>query len=110
MALTGSAAAHRFDLLTVLEHEYGHALGLNDLGGTATGALMSGTLTTGVRILPSTRDVTVRAAPVIQAPVVTLDKARPDPFRRKRVSPLPSRRPRPRYRPWPARCATAPSP
>ena len=68
-ALSGSQAAGEFDLLTVLEHEYGHALGIADLPGNGLpGALMDTTLTTGVRIMPSAADLTV--PPVLTAPVV----------------------------------------
>ena len=70
-ALPGSEAAGEFDLLTVLEHEYGHALGISDLpSGGVPGALMDTTLTTGVRIMPSAKDLTVLTATT--APVVTL--------------------------------------
>ena len=75
VALTGTDAASHFDLLTVLEHEYGHALGLDDLtDGSVPGALMSTSLMTGMRIMPSAKDLTeivTQAAPV--APVVTLN-------------------------------------
>ncbi len=45
-ALSGSAAAGKFDLLTVLEHELGHVLGLPDDDGTG---LMAEKLATGPR-------------------------------------------------------------
>lgn len=47
------------DLLTVLMHEMGHCLGLDDLDPAADPSdLMTETLATGVRRLPSTRDIT----------------------------------------------------
>jgi murein DD-endopeptidase MepM/ murein hydrolase activator NlpD len=49
-ASTGSAAAGKMDLLTVVEHELGHELGLNDLDPAAhPGDLMASTLPTGTR-------------------------------------------------------------
>src|SRR5581483_10488959 len=74
VALTGSDAAQHFDLLTVLEHEYGHVLGLPDIpDGVVAGALMNTSLTEGVRILPSTKDLDTPPAIVTPvAPVVTL--------------------------------------
>lgn len=52
------AATGREDLLTVLMHELGHVLGLNDLDPTAfPNDLMAETLATGVRRLPSAQDV-----------------------------------------------------
>ena len=71
VAVGGTGASHRFDLVTVLEHEYGHALGLGDLpDGAVPGALMTLSLAEGVRILPSAKDLsTVPASPV--GPVVT---------------------------------------
>ncbi|MFC1597531.1 hypothetical protein ACFL5Q_06300, partial [Planctomycetota bacterium] len=44
-------AVDRMDLLTVVEHELGHIVGLQDLGGDGSG-LMSGTLDSGIRRLP----------------------------------------------------------
>jgi hypothetical protein len=41
-------AVDRIDLLTVVEHELGHAIGLDDLG-SALGDIMSGTLNVGLR-------------------------------------------------------------
>lgn len=54
-ALTGAAAAGHYDLLTVLDHEFGHLLGLPDqLSGSD---LMAQTLAPGVRRTPSAADV-----------------------------------------------------
>jgi YD repeat-containing protein len=74
VALTGTDAAKHFDLLTVLEHEYGHALGLPDIpDGLAGGALMGTSLLTGVRILPSAADLPApqAATPTETAPAMT---------------------------------------
>ena len=73
-AVAGSDADKHFDLLTVLEHEYGHALGLPDIpDGVVPGALMSQSLVEGVRVMPSAADLTTPPpAPVAPvAPVVT---------------------------------------
>ena len=77
VAITGTDAAQHFDLLTVLEHEYGHALGIADFpDGIVPGALMNTSLLEGVRILPSTRDTApLPAAPVVTAPSVTRAEA-----------------------------------
>jgi hypothetical protein len=53
-ALAGSAAAGKFDLLTVLEHELGHVLGLPDDKGLG---LMAESLSVGARRMPSAADV-----------------------------------------------------
>ena len=46
----GGPAAGKMDLLTVVEHELGHELGLNDVDpGTHPGDLMASTLPTGTR-------------------------------------------------------------
>ena len=45
-------AVDRIDLLTVVEHELGHVLGLDDLDASLD-ALMSAKLGSGVRRLPS---------------------------------------------------------
>ena len=50
------------DLLTVVEHEYGHVLGLPDVNpATQPGSLMAATLPVGVRRSPTTlvRDLRV---------------------------------------------------
>ena len=53
--------AGREDLLTVVMHELGHTLGLNDLDpATSPTDLMAETLATGVRRLPSAQDVATR--------------------------------------------------
>jgi hypothetical protein len=57
-ALPGSVAATKMDLLTVVEHELGHELGLVDLSASAApGDVMDGSLGVGVRRLPSAADV-----------------------------------------------------
>src|SRR5262249_2801924 len=56
IALAGSPAAGRMDLLTVVLHEMGHMVGWDDLDpATAGNALMNGVLGTGVR---RTQDLT----------------------------------------------------
>ena len=55
-AVAGTDAAQHFDLLTVLEHEYGHVLGIGDFAdGSVPGALMNVNLDEGVRIFPSSK-------------------------------------------------------
>jgi hypothetical protein len=55
---TPAGAVGHEDLLTVVEHELGHTLGLSDLDpSTSSGDLMALTLATGVQRLPSARDV-----------------------------------------------------
>jgi hypothetical protein len=54
-ALAGTAASGRFDLLTVLEHEFGHILGLPD--ETAGADLMATSLAPGIRRTPSSQDI-----------------------------------------------------
>ncbi len=49
-------AVDRMDLLTVVSHELGHALGLEDLG-SSSGSLMSGTLETGLRREPGVTEL-----------------------------------------------------
>jgi hypothetical protein len=57
--LGGDAAAH-VDLLTVVMHEMGHALGLSDLYGTQdANDIMYGALNAGERVLPSAQDLPV---------------------------------------------------
>ncbi len=54
-ATPGSAAAGEMDLLTVVEHEYGHVLGLPDVNPlTQPNSLMASTLSVGVRRSPNT--------------------------------------------------------
>ncbi len=55
MARPGSAAANEVDLLTVLEHELGHVVGLSD--NNQAGDLMDITLGLGVRRAPTAADV-----------------------------------------------------
>lgn len=58
LAQPGSEAAGRIDLLTVLAHEMGHVLGLSDIDPTHSPThLMTGSLPTGVRRLPSVLDL-----------------------------------------------------
>jgi VCBS repeat-containing protein len=52
VAKPGSAAEGKYDLLTVVLHEYGHALGLSDIADSAND-IMSTTLQPGVRRLPA---------------------------------------------------------
>ncbi|MBY0525661.1 MAG: PQQ-dependent sugar dehydrogenase [Gemmataceae bacterium] len=55
-ALAGSAAAGRVDLLTVVTHEMGHALGLGDGSGKGTAAdLMAESLAPGIAVRSWTR-------------------------------------------------------
>ncbi len=55
LASPGSPAASRVDLLTVLEHEFGHVLGLPD--NAKAGDLMDITLQAGVRRVPTAADL-----------------------------------------------------
>ncbi|MEO7622036.1 MAG: matrixin family metalloprotease, partial [Gallionella sp.] len=55
VAKAGSAAAGKMDMLSVLLHEYGHALGIEHSGDT--GDYMGTTLTPGVRRLPSATEL-----------------------------------------------------
>jgi hypothetical protein len=55
MAALGSPAAHEVDLLTVLEHELGHVIGLSD--NNQAGDLVDITLGAGVRRAPSSTDL-----------------------------------------------------
>lgn len=53
LAMAGSAAAARMDLLTVVMHELGHVIGLSDLDPAyEPDSLMTGFITAGVRRLP----------------------------------------------------------
>jgi hypothetical protein len=59
-AAPGSAAAGQMDLLTVVEHELGHELGLGEFSdATQPGDVMDGTLGVGVRRMPTAADVDV---------------------------------------------------
>jgi hypothetical protein len=59
-AALGSAAAGQMDLLTVVEHELGHELGLGEFSDvTQPGDVMDGTLGVGVRRMPTAADVDV---------------------------------------------------
>ncbi len=61
LAGPGSPAAGRVDLLTVLEHELGHVIGLAD--NNQAGDLMDTTLGLGVRRAPTAADVTTAFRP-----------------------------------------------
>ncbi|MBU2014915.1 MAG: tandem-95 repeat protein, partial [Alphaproteobacteria bacterium] len=69
LAIDGSAAAGRYDLLTVLIHEMGHELGLSELPTTTIGRVMNEALGLGERRLPGLADLPVVpvAAPVAGA-------------------------------------------
>jgi hypothetical protein len=54
LVATGGAAAGHIDLLTVVEHELGHIIGLPDTGGPG---VMEEALDTGERRLPDASDV-----------------------------------------------------
>jgi hypothetical protein len=56
LAAIGSQPMDRIDLLTVVEHELGHVVGLRDLDAEGT-SLMSGLLGKGVRRLTSIREI-----------------------------------------------------
>ena len=57
-ATPGSAAAGQMDLLTVVEHELGHELGLRDINPLSNPSdLMAATLAAGVRRQPTTQDL-----------------------------------------------------
>jgi hypothetical protein len=66
VALPNTAAAGHYDLLTVVEHELGHVLGLDDLSNAlAPTSLMATDLSPGVRRVPATAAVSHPAtAPV----------------------------------------------
>lgn len=51
-----SRVVDRVDLLSVVEHELGHLIGLSDLG-PADGGLMSGSLATGRRVVPGQAEI-----------------------------------------------------
>ncbi len=70
LAGPGSPAANDVDLLTVLEHELGHVLGLPD--NNQAGDLMDITLGLGVRRSPTATDVTtIAVSSTATVPVVT---------------------------------------
>ena len=56
-ALPGSGAAGHVDLLTVVMHEMGHALGLPDWTAGSSNDLMAESLAASVRRLPSVADI-----------------------------------------------------
>jgi hypothetical protein len=57
MDATASPAANQVDLLTVVMHEMGHALGLPDITTPDSTDLMAQALAAGLRRLPSMADV-----------------------------------------------------
>ena len=77
LAGPGSPAAGRVDLLTVLEHELGHVIGLAD--NNQSGDLMDTTLDLGVRRAPTAADVSASTRTVASinplAPKATFDAA-----------------------------------
>jgi Ca2+-binding RTX toxin-like protein len=74
-ALPGSPADGAIDLLSVVTHELGHALGLRDLPLSAGPAVMAAVLEPGRRLLPSAADlggVAAPAEPLAQPPAAPL--------------------------------------
>ncbi|MBI5889628.1 MAG: tandem-95 repeat protein [Nitrosomonadales bacterium] len=65
VAKAGSAAAGKMDMLSVLLHEYGHALGINH--SADPNDFMGTTLTAGVRRLPSAEEMALMQQLVAQA-------------------------------------------
>ena len=56
-SITGGAAAGKYDLLTVLIHEMGHALGFADQPATVTSEIMTESIGLGMRRLPTVADL-----------------------------------------------------
>ncbi|HEY6817505.1 MAG TPA: putative Ig domain-containing protein [Croceibacterium sp.] len=81
VAAPGGAAAQRYDLLTVLTHEMGHALGLGDAPNSVAAQLMSDRLGIGVRRLstsadlPTAGNVTPTTQDLPTIPTITLQAA-----------------------------------
>ncbi len=73
VAQPGSQAAGRVDLLTVLEHELGHVIGLPD--NTVAGDLMDITIGPGVRRAPSAADLAALAPPASTTHPAAVDAA-----------------------------------
>jgi VCBS repeat-containing protein len=65
VAKAGSAAAGKMDMLSVLLHEYGHALGINH--SADPNDFMGTTLTAGVRRLPSAEEMALMQNLIAQA-------------------------------------------
>jgi hypothetical protein len=65
VAKAGSAAAGMMDMLSVLLHEYGHALGINH--SADPNDFMGTTLTAGVRRLPSAEEMALMQNLITQA-------------------------------------------
>jgi len=76
----GSPAVDRVDLLTVLEHELGHVIGLSD--NAQAGDLMDITLEVGVRRAPSSADL----AMIVQAPSTAVTIRDASDFPKSRLS------------------------
>ena len=68
VAKAGSAAAGKMDMLSVLLHEYGHALGINH--SADPNDFMGTTLTAGVRRLPSAAEMALMQGLVAEAKAV----------------------------------------
>ncbi len=71
VAKAGSAAAGKMDMLSVLLHEYGHALGINH--SADPNDYMGATLTAGVRRLPSAEEMALMQGLVAQAKATLTD-------------------------------------
>jgi hypothetical protein len=69
----GAPTPDKMDLLTVVEHEMGHELGLPDVDPTSNPTdLMASTLATGVRRQPSTQDVDAVFAHLPKTPLTVM--------------------------------------
>ena len=69
----GAPTPDKMDLLTVVEHEMGHELGLPDVDPTSNPTdLMASTLATGVRRQPSTQDVDAVFAHLSKTPLMVM--------------------------------------
>jgi hypothetical protein len=88
-AAPGSVAYGRMDLLTVVEHELGHVLGLGDLDPQATPHdLLTQTLAPGIRRLPSVAD-----AEAVISGASFIPSAAPLPAATRMVSPVAAEKP-----------------
>jgi hypothetical protein len=61
----------KYDLLTVLMHEMGHLLGLDDTYKAGSSSIMTGKLNPGSRVLPTVSDLATIAAPIPTTPPTT---------------------------------------